>query len=501
MRARQRVPRLLWAAAAAGCMQHAEPLRHPLQMPPCSAWRKISSLPGQQSLPCCAEGVRLLRAGGQTPHPVACRSCCPFARLSPSCQPSWPPVASGRCAATATAAAASCLASRLTRHHLSCTEASTRSGDNTTPHLQAAPLSSSQRGQHAKSQTMQVQKESKQRAGRQPSAGRRAGSPSKRASPSTAQSNRTRLLHDLLLLHQEGAHDALLDHARRQVAAVRAVHRLLALVHAVQAVGAHRGQLRAGRAGGWGGEQSVIAKVVALHPPRPAPRRRHRHCFCHGGSRGRAIQQRLTRLGLPAAGRRSAASKLLASLHGLPIHRRHAALPLQSWRSTCAANAAPRALPAMPAAICHCAAGHCAAAPAATPCSAATHPIEPLAGDGAGGVGGLLLGQLVHQLAARGPQDPLLVGLGGVAVTPAVGEALHHGDCGQGGRSTASSGGGKRPVAALGGQGSRRAALLLAFPERPSAAAAPPSQRRGPAIERRSMGGGPPTPWAPLHRW
>lgn len=57
------------------------------------------------------------------------------------------------------------------------------------------------------------------------------------------------LLHNLLLLHQEGAHNALLDHARRQVAAVRAVHRLLALVHAVQAVGAHRGQLQAGRGG------------------------------------------------------------------------------------------------------------------------------------------------------------------------------------------------------------------------------------------------------------
>lgn len=63
------------------------------------------------------------------------------------------------------------------------------------------------------------------------------------------------LLHNLLLLHQEGAHDALLDHAGRQVAAVRAVHGLLALVHAVQGGGAHRGQLRAtgssADGGGW----------------------------------------------------------------------------------------------------------------------------------------------------------------------------------------------------------------------------------------------------------
>lgn len=63
----------------------------------------------------------------------------------------------------------------------------------------------------------------------------------------------THLLHNLLLLHQEGAHDALLDHARRQVAAVGAVHRLLALVDAVQAAGAHRGQLR-GRGRRYGGK-------------------------------------------------------------------------------------------------------------------------------------------------------------------------------------------------------------------------------------------------------
>ena len=45
-----------------------------------------------------------------------------------------------------------------------------------------------------------------------------------------------RLLHNLLLLHQESAHDAVAHRATAQHAAVRAVHRLLVVRHALAAV-------------------------------------------------------------------------------------------------------------------------------------------------------------------------------------------------------------------------------------------------------------------------
>lgn len=54
------------------------------------------------------------------------------------------------------------------------------------------------------------------------------------------------------------------------------------------------------------------------------------------------------------------------------------------------------------------------------------NPLDSLASDRALGSTCPLLSGLIHQLPTRGLDDPVLVGLGGVAVALTIGEPLHH---------------------------------------------------------------------------